>query len=82
MRRMMTTFEAAAALGVTERTIYRVIKKTGLRWHLQRQHRGGPYLFTPEDVIALAQLLKTRNLRYLRATLTPETSSHDASRPT
>ncbi|WP_369689202.1 helix-turn-helix domain-containing protein, partial [Mycobacterium avium] len=42
----MTTTEAAATLGVTERTIYRVIKRTGARWHLQRQHRGGSYLFT------------------------------------
>lgn len=77
MRRMMTTTEAAATLGVTERTIYRVIKRTGARWHLQRQHRGGSYLFTNEDVLWLAERLKTRNLRYLRATLTPDTTARD-----
>jgi len=73
MRRVMTTYETAAALGVTERTIYRVIKKTGMRWYLPRQHRGGPYLFAPEQVVALAEHLKTRNRGYLRSVLTPAT---------
>ncbi|WP_176213520.1 helix-turn-helix domain-containing protein [Mycobacterium avium] len=79
---MMTTTEAAAALGVTERTIYRVIKRTGARWHLKRQHRGGSYLFSREDVLWLAQVLNKRNLQYLRATLAPETSSHERSHAT
>ncbi|WP_164681182.1 helix-turn-helix domain-containing protein [Mycobacterium intracellulare] len=69
----MTTAETARALGVSERTIYRAIKKTGMRWYLQRQHRGGSYVFTPEQVVALAEHLKTRNRGYLRATLTPAT---------
>lgn len=81
MRRMMTTLEAAAALGVTERTIYRVIKKTGMRWRLQRQHRGGTYLFSGEDVVALARILKRRNVGYLVRTLTPDACITDASRP-
>lgn len=81
MRRMMTTLEAAAALGVTERTIYRVIKKTGMRWRLQRQHPGGTYLFSGEDVVALARIMKRRNIGHLVRTLTPDACITDASRP-
>lgn len=80
MRRMMTTYETAAALGVTERCVYAAIKRTGLRWHLQRQ--GGAYMFTPEDVVWLADVLKTRNRGYLRRTLTPETCADERTHAT
>ncbi|ULE34366.1 helix-turn-helix domain-containing protein [Mycobacterium sp. IDR2000157661] len=69
MRRMMTTRQTAQALGVSERVIYRVIRRTGARWHLARECRGGSYLFSNEDVLWLAEVLGKRNLHSLRATL-------------
>lgn len=81
MRRMMTTRETAATLGVSERRVYSAIKRTGLRWRLQRQHRGGSYLFSGEDVVVLARILKRRNVGYLSRTLTPDACITDASRP-
>lgn len=73
---MLTTRETARALGVSERRIYSAIKRTGLRWHLQK--RGGSYVFSPNDVVWLAELLKTRNRGYLRSVLTPDTYVRDA----
>jgi IS30 family transposase len=37
MRRMMPLAETAEALGVTNGTICRAIKRTGMRWRLQKQ---------------------------------------------
>lgn len=73
MRRMMTTRQTAVALGVSERRVYAAIKRTGMRWRLHREYRGGSYLFSAHDVLALAEHLKTRNRGYLRSVLTPAT---------
>jgi len=72
MPAMMTTRQTAAALGVSENRIRRAIKRTGMWWRLTREHSGGSYLFSPHDVIALAEILKVRHLKHLRRTLTPE----------
>lgn len=80
MRRMMTLTETAEALGVTNRTIYRTIKRTGMRWRLQRHHAA--YRFTNDDVIALAHVLDRRNVGYLTRTLTPNSYVHDATHAT
>lgn len=72
MRHMMSTRETALALGVSERRVHSAIRRTGIRWRLTRKRGSGAYLFDREDVLTLAQLLETRNLGYLRATLAPE----------
>lgn len=76
---MMTTRETAQALGVNERAIYRVLKKSGARWTQTRDRLTGTYLFDAEDVLWLARVLKVRQLGYLRATLAPETCDHASS---
>lgn len=73
----MTTRQTALVLGVSERATYRVLKKSGARWHQTRDRLTGTYLFAPEDVVWLADVLKTRNRGYLRATLAPETRDHE-----
>jgi excisionase family DNA binding protein len=77
MPRMMTTPEAAVVLGVARGTIYQAIKRTGMRWHLQKVR--GAYVFSNDDVIALAQTLKMRNLGHLVRTLTPNAYVRDTS---
>lgn len=79
---MMTTRQTAQALGVSERRIYGAIRRTGMRWYLQKEYRGGSYLFSSEDVLRLAQLFKVRQLNYLRRTLTPETHAHERTHAT
>lgn len=77
---MMTTVEVAEVLGVPTRNVYRAIKRSGMRWSL-RKHEG-QYEFGNDDVIALARMMKARNLGHLVRTLTPNAYTHDASHAT
>ena len=77
MRCMMTIPETALALGVSHATIYVAIKRTGMRWRLQKLK--GAYVFSNDDVIAVAYALKTRHLGHLVRTLTPNSYVRDTS---
>lgn len=74
---MMTTRETAQALGVTEEAIRRHMKKSGARWRQTRDRLTGSYLFSNDDVLALAAHFKVRQLGYLRSVLAPETSDDE-----
>jgi len=69
MRRMMTVEQTALTLGVSKRTIYRTIKRTGMSWRLEKVR--GAYRFSNDDVIALCDRLQPRRLGHLIRTLTP-----------
>lgn len=66
---MMTLAEVADTLGVTERSIYGAIKRTRMRWRLEK--RRGTYVFSNDDVLDLAHELRRRNFAHLARTLTP-----------
>lgn len=61
MPRMMNTPQAAAALGISIKSLHRAIRKSGLRMTLTKS--GIEYLFSPDDLKAVSEYLNKNHQR-------------------